>query len=97
MVDAGQQVPVEARAPTGCDEPFTIDLDSTVCETYGLAKEGAQHHNYAGQRGYYTLFAIAAGTGGILMARLRKDAPILLLGKAEPGEIAPCTRVKSLG
>ncbi len=24
------------------DDPLTIDLDSTVCETYGLAKEGAQ-------------------------------------------------------
>ncbi len=27
------------------DDPLTIDLDSTVCETYGLAKEGAQRHN----------------------------------------------------
>ena len=26
------------------DAPFTIDLDSTICETYGLAKEGARHH-----------------------------------------------------
>ena len=26
------------------DVPFTIDLDSTICETYGLAKEGARHH-----------------------------------------------------
>ena len=24
------------------DGPLTIDLDSTICETYGLAKEGAQ-------------------------------------------------------
>ena len=54
------------------DEPLTIDLDSTVCETYGLAKEGAQRHNYAGQRGYHPLFAIAAGTGDVLLARLRK-------------------------
>jgi len=54
------------------DEPLTIDLDSTVCETYGLVKEGAQRHNYAGQRGYHPLLAIAAGTGDVLMARLRK-------------------------
>ena len=27
------------------DAPFTIDLDSTICETYGLAKEGARHHS----------------------------------------------------
>ena len=24
------------------DAPFTINLDSTICETYGLAKEGAR-------------------------------------------------------
>ena len=54
------------------DDPLTIDLDSTVCETYGLCKEGAQRHNYPGQRGYHPLLAIAAGTGDVLMARLRK-------------------------
>ena len=54
------------------DEPLTIDLDSTVCETYGLAKEGARRHNYAGQRGYHPLFAVAADTGEVLMARLRQ-------------------------
>ena len=54
------------------DGPLTIDLDSTVCETYGLAKEGAQRHNYAGQRGYHPLLAVAADTGDVLMARLRK-------------------------
>ena len=54
------------------DSPLTIDLDSTVCETYGLGKEGARHHNYTGQRGYHPLIAVAAGTGDVLMARLRK-------------------------
>ena len=54
------------------DGPLTIDLDSTICETYGLGKEGAQRHNYAGQRGYHPLLAVAAGTGDVLMARLRK-------------------------
>ena len=33
------------------DSPLTIDLDSTICETYGLAKEGARHHGYTGARG----------------------------------------------
>ena len=33
------------------DGPLTIDLDSTICETYGLAKEGARHHGYTGKRG----------------------------------------------
>ena len=60
------------------DDPLTIDLDSTVCETYGLAKEGAQRHNYSGQRGYHPILAVAvavavaAGTGEVLMCRLRK-------------------------
>ena len=35
------------------DAPLTIDLDSTICETYGLAKEGARHHGYTGKRGYH--------------------------------------------
>ena len=30
------------------DDPLTIDLDSTVCETFGLLKEGAQRHNLTG-------------------------------------------------
>ena len=54
------------------DGPFTIDLDSTICETYGLAKEGARHHGYTHVRGYHPLLAIAAGTGDVLMARLRE-------------------------
>ena len=51
------------------DAPFTIDLDSTICETYGLAKEGARHHGYTGARGYHPLLA---GTGDVLLARLRE-------------------------
>ena len=47
-------------------------LDSTICETYGLAKEGARHHGYTGARGYHPLLAIAAGTGEVLMSRLRE-------------------------
>ena len=54
------------------DAPFTIDLDSTICETHGLAKEGARHHGYTGARGYNPLLAIAAGTGDVLMSRLRE-------------------------
>ena len=54
------------------DSPLTIDLDSTICETYGLAKEGARRRGYTGQRGYHPLLAVAAGTGEVLMARLRE-------------------------
>ena len=52
------------------DAPFTIDLDSTICETYGLAKEGARHHGYTGARGYHPLLAVAAGD--VLLAWLRE-------------------------
>ena len=54
------------------DGPLTIDLDSTICETHGLKKEGAKHHGYTGVRGYHPLLAVAAGTGEVLMARLRE-------------------------
>ena len=47
-------------------------MDSTICETYGLAKEGARHHGYTGKRGYHPLLAVAAGTGDVLMSRLRE-------------------------
>ena len=72
-----RELPARAWAAGGGpgDAPLTIDLDSTVCETYGLAKEGARHHSYAGQRGYHPLLAWArttgAGTGDVLMSRLR--------------------------
>lgn len=52
-------------------EPFTIDLDSTICETYGLKKQGALHHGYTKVRGYHPLLAVAAGTGDVLMPRSR--------------------------
>ena len=64
------------------DAPLTIDLDSTICETYGLAKEGARHHSYTGQRSYHPLLAIAAGTGDVLMSRLREGRANTARGSA---------------
>ena len=68
------------------DAPLTIDRDSTICETYGLAKEGARHHSYAGQRGYHPLLARAwttgAGTGDVLMSRLREGRANTVRGAA---------------
>src|SRR5450759_4586076 len=52
-------------------EPFTIDLDSTICETYGLAKQGGSDFTYTHTRGYHPTLAVAAGTGDVLPARLR--------------------------
>ena len=78
------------------DAPFTIDLDSTSCETYGLAKEGARHHGYTGQRGYHPLLAVAAGTGEVLMSRLREGRANTARGRrplpAGDGEPGPLRR-----
>ena len=60
------------KAGAGPGDAIHLDLDSTIYETYGLAKEGARHHGYTGARGYHPLLAVAAGTGDVLMARLRE-------------------------
>jgi DDE family transposase len=52
-------------------DPLTMDVDSTICETYGLLKQGATGFAHTGVRGYHPLLATAAGTGGVLHARLR--------------------------
>ena len=57
--------------PEDRDAPFTIDLDSSVHETYGLQKEGATKFSYTHVRGYHPLYATAADTGEVLHARLR--------------------------
>jgi hypothetical protein len=51
-------------------ESLTIDVDSTICETYGLQKHGARF-GYTGVRGYHPLIASVAGTGELVGARLR--------------------------
>jgi hypothetical protein len=53
------------------DRPLTLDLDSTICETYGRAKQGGSRFTHTGVRGYHPLLAVAAGTGEVLHARLR--------------------------
>ena len=53
------------------DQPFTMDVDSTICETYGLKKAGGSRFTYTHTRGYHPLLAVAAGTGEVLHARLR--------------------------
>lgn len=77
-------------------EPLTIDLDSTICETYGLQKEGARHHGYTRVRGYHPLLAIVAGTGDVLMARLREGRANTARGAAH-FLAETITRVRSAG
>ena len=52
-------------------QPLTIDLDSTICETYGLKKAGGSSFCYTHVRGLPPLLAVAAGTGEVLRARRR--------------------------
>ena len=50
--------------------PATIDVDSTICETYGLAKQGGVF-GHTKVRGYHPLVAAMAGTGEVVHSRLR--------------------------
>lgn len=52
------------------DADLTIDLDSTVCQVYGTAKQGAKF-GYTKVRGYHPLLATLAGTNEVLHARMR--------------------------
>ena len=50
--------------------PVTLDVDSTICETYGLKKQGASF-GYTSRRGYHPLLATVAGTEEVVGVRLR--------------------------
>ena len=53
--------------------PLTMDLDSTICEVHGKAKQGAAY-GYTKVLGYHPLVATRADTGEVLHARLRKGS-----------------------
>ena len=52
------------------EAPATIDVDSTICETYGLAKQGGVF-GHTKVRGYHPLLAVMAGAGEVVHSRLR--------------------------
>jgi hypothetical protein len=53
------------------DSPVIIDVDSTICETYGLNKHGGAKFTDTHVRGYHPLIAAVAGTGDLVHHRLR--------------------------
>lgn len=53
------------------DGPVTVDIDSTICETYGLHKIGGSRFTYTHVRGYHPLLAVVAGYGDVIHSRLR--------------------------
>ncbi len=56
--------------PADLSSPLTIDVDSTVVEVHGRAKQGAAF-GYTKVRGYHPQLATCAQTGQVLMSRLR--------------------------
>lgn len=54
-------------------DTMTIDLDSTICEVHGRAKQGAAY-GYTRALGYHPVLATRADTGEVLHARLRKGS-----------------------
>jgi hypothetical protein len=57
-------------SPADRTGPLTIDLDSSIHETYGFQKQGGIR-GYTYVRGYHPLYAIAADDGQVLHSRLR--------------------------
>ena len=55
------------------DGDIVIDLDSTICDVHGHAKQGAGY-GYTKCLGYHPLVATRAGTGEILFSRMRKGS-----------------------
>lgn len=53
------------------DTPLTLDVDSTICETYGLQKQGGSKFTYKKVRGYHPLVATASGLGDVVHSRHR--------------------------
>lgn len=70
---AGEMLARAWSVGAGGEDPageLTIDVDSSIHETYGLQKEGGSRFGYTHVRGYHPLYAIA-GTGEVLHSRLR--------------------------
>ena len=60
---------------------LTIDMDSTICEVFGLLKQGVGF-GYTKVRGYHPLLATRADTGEVLHSRLRGGAAFTARGAA---------------
>jgi len=56
--------------PTDLAASLIIDIDSSVCQTYGINKQGAKF-GYTKVRGYHPLLATLADTGEVVHSRMR--------------------------
>lgn len=75
---------------TTSTDPFVVDIDATLVETYGLAKRGGSEVMRTGRRGYHPILAVAAGTGDVLHARLRR-------GRTNDASGAPAFVTETIG
>ncbi|GAB3839637.1 hypothetical protein GCM10029963_72290 [Micromonospora andamanensis] len=81
---------VAVGASPGLSESVTVDIDSTLCETFGLGKAGAREVMRTGRRGYHPLLAVIAGTGDVAHARLRR-------GRSNDATAAPVFIKETIG
>lgn len=56
--------------PADLTAPLTIDVDSTICRSYGTKKQGCRF-GYTKVRGYHPLLATLSQTGEVVHARMR--------------------------
>jgi hypothetical protein len=93
---SGQALQRAWQAGAGPDAaPLTIDVDSTICEVYGVNKQGAEF-GHTKVRGYHPLLAFTAATWDLLGARLRGGSAYTARGAA--GFVAETiSRVRAAG
>jgi Transposase DDE domain group 1 len=77
-------------------DAMTIDLDSTICEVHGKAKQGAAY-GYTRALGYHPLVATWAATNEVLHARLRKGSSQRGVGRFTEELIARVRRAGATG
>ena len=86
QLDAISRIALERAWSMGAgpgNRPLTIDVDSTICETYGSQKQGARDPIFTGQKGYSPLIASISGTGEILHVRMREGKAFTARGAAD--------------
>ncbi len=79
-------------------EPLVIDIDSTICEVSGYAKQGAAY-GYTKKLGYHPILAVRSDTGEVLHSRMRKGSANTQRGtKRFVQELIPrCRRLGATG
>ncbi len=75
--------------------PMTIDVDSTIAEVHGKAKQGATY-GYTRVLGYHPILATRADTGEVLHARMRKGSANTARGSFTPYGAAPLETTDSM-